>query len=39
MKPVKAKAVQAEKSELSYYQLHKFIIKYDAMLFFKKRLK
>lgn len=32
MKKIKDKAVQAEKSELSYYHLHKFDIKYDSVL-------
>ena len=32
MKRAKEKAVQAEKSELSYYHLHKFDIKYDSIL-------
>ena len=32
MKRIKDKAVQAEKSELSYYHLHKFDIKYNSIL-------
>jgi len=32
MKRIKDKAVQAEKSELSYYHLHNFDIKYDCIL-------
>ena len=32
MKRIKEKAVQAEKSKLSHYHLHKFDIKYDSIL-------
>lgn len=32
MKKIKDKAVQAEKSELSYYHLHNFDLKYDSIL-------